>query len=74
MSQDNICVQIIEANIKVAEKTKIYVPYNILPLDPESSNQAIMRYPEVSATFSCACFKYSCAIVISQVVGLGLKS
>ncbi|KAI7996453.1 Cleavage stimulating factor 64 [Camellia lanceoleosa] len=30
----------------VEEKTAIYVPYNILPLDPDSSNQAIMKYPE----------------------------
>ncbi|KAL8136611.1 hypothetical protein V2J09_002612 [Rumex salicifolius] len=37
------------AHTKVVEKTKIYVPYNILPLDPESSNQAIMRYPEIQA-------------------------
>ncbi|KAL8167672.1 hypothetical protein V2J09_009171, partial [Rumex salicifolius] len=41
--------EILEAHTKVAEKTKIYVPYNILPLDPESSNQAIMRYPEIQA-------------------------
>ncbi|KAL8142712.1 hypothetical protein V2J09_015744, partial [Rumex salicifolius] len=40
--------EILEAHTKVAEKTKIYVPYNILPLDPESSNQAIMRYPEAA--------------------------
>ena len=36
-----------ETHEKVAEKTKIYLPYNILPLDPDSANQAIMRYPEV---------------------------
>ncbi|KAL8153178.1 hypothetical protein V2J09_010938 [Rumex salicifolius] len=41
--------EILEAHTKVAEKNKIYVPYNILPLDPESSNQAIMRYPEIQA-------------------------
>lgn len=41
--------QILEAHTKVAEKTQIYVPYNILPLDPDSQNQAIMRYPEVSS-------------------------
>lgn len=39
--------QILEAQDKVAEKTQIYLPYNILPLDPDSANQAIMRYPEV---------------------------
>lgn len=42
--------QILEAHTKVAEKTQIYVPYNILPLDPDSQNQAIMSYPEVSST------------------------
>lgn len=36
-----------EIHNKVEEKTKIYVPYNILPLDPDSSNQAIMRFHEV---------------------------
>ncbi|XP_057954435.1 callose synthase 3 [Malania oleifera] len=41
--------EILEAHDKVAEKTEIYVPYNILPLDPDSANQAIMRYPEIQA-------------------------
>ncbi|GLU19453.1 hypothetical protein SLE2022_357040 [Rubroshorea leprosula] len=41
--------EILEAQDKVAEKTQIYVPYNILPLDPDSSNQEIMRYPEIQA-------------------------
>ncbi|KAK1575815.1 hypothetical protein Q3G72_008578 [Acer saccharum] len=36
------------ADEKVSEKTQIYVPYNILPLDPDSQNQAIMRYPEMA--------------------------
>lgn len=40
--------QILEAHTEVAEKTEMYAPYNILPLYPDSSNQAIMRYPEVS--------------------------
>ncbi|KAG8646373.1 callose synthase 1 isoform X1 [Manihot esculenta] len=44
--------EILEAHTKVEEKTKIYVPYNILPLDPDSQNQAIMRYPEIRATVS----------------------
>ncbi|KAI7983457.1 Callose synthase 2 [Camellia lanceoleosa] len=38
--------EILEAHNKVEEKTTIYIPYNILPLDPDSSNQAIMKYPE----------------------------
>ncbi|KAK0605244.1 hypothetical protein LWI29_024524 [Acer saccharum] len=41
--------EILEAQDKVAEKTQIYVPYNILPLDPDSASQAIMRYPEIIA-------------------------
>ncbi|KAI8000025.1 Callose synthase 2 [Camellia lanceoleosa] len=40
--------EILEAHNKVEEKTAIYVSYNILPLDPDSSNQAVMKYPEVS--------------------------
>ncbi|XP_019152063.1 PREDICTED: callose synthase 3 [Ipomoea nil] len=41
--------EILETHDKVAEKTEIYVPYNILPLDPDSVNQAIMKYPEIQA-------------------------
>ncbi|KAF9686475.1 hypothetical protein SADUNF_Sadunf03G0162400 [Salix dunnii] len=41
--------EILEAQDKVAEKTQIYLPYNILPLDADSANQAIMRYPEIQA-------------------------
>ncbi|XP_039159176.1 callose synthase 3 [Eucalyptus grandis] len=41
--------EILEAQFKVEEKTQIYVPYNILPLDPDSANQAIMKYPEIIA-------------------------
>lgn len=37
-----------EAHTKVEEKQQIYLPYNILPLDPDSKNQEIMKYPEVS--------------------------
>ncbi|KAI7755158.1 hypothetical protein M8C21_026028, partial [Ambrosia artemisiifolia] len=44
--------EILEAHTKVTEKTKMYVPYNILPLDLDSSNQAIMRYPEIQASIS----------------------
>ncbi|GAA0172046.1 hypothetical protein LIER_25951 [Lithospermum erythrorhizon] len=42
--------EILEAHNKVAEKREIYVPYNILPLDADSTNQAIMRYPEIQAS------------------------
>ncbi|KAD7479753.1 hypothetical protein E3N88_02889 [Mikania micrantha] len=38
------------AHHKVSQKTtEIYVPYNILPLDPDGANQAIMRFPEIQA-------------------------
>ncbi|KAL0722118.1 hypothetical protein Bca4012_036717 [Brassica carinata] len=45
-----VLMQILEAHTKVEEKSQIYVPYNILPLDPDSQNQAIMRFPEIQAT------------------------
>ncbi|XP_027158791.1 callose synthase 2-like [Coffea eugenioides] len=44
--------EILEAHTKVTEKTAIYVPYNILPLDPDSASQAIMGYPEIQASVS----------------------
>ncbi|CAL5374863.1 unnamed protein product [Camellia sinensis] len=46
--------EVLETHSKVEEKTAIYVPYNILPLDPDSSNQEIMKYPEVNSSF-CFC-------------------
>nr|ABF93774.1 glycosyl transferase family 48 protein, putative, expressed [Oryza sativa Japonica Group]ABF93775.1 glycosyl transferase family 48 protein, putative, expressed [Oryza sativa Japonica Group] len=39
--------EILEAADKVKEKTKIYLPFNILPLDPDSGNQAVMKFPEL---------------------------
>nr|QKN22528.1 callose synthase 1 [Urtica dioica subsp. dioica] len=39
--------EILEAQAKVEEKSQLYMPYNILPLDPDSQNHAIMRYPEI---------------------------
>ncbi|XP_076893137.1 callose synthase 2-like [Bidens hawaiensis] len=42
----------VEVHKKVAEKTEMYAPYNILPLDSDSSNQAIMQYPEIQASVS----------------------
>jgi hypothetical protein len=44
----------LEAADKVKEKTKIYLPFNILPHDPDSGNQAVMKFPEVS--FFCPFF------------------
>ncbi|KAK1613351.1 hypothetical protein QYE76_037024 [Lolium multiflorum] len=40
---------ILDTHNKIEEKKKLYVPYNILPLDPESTDQAIMQYPEIQA-------------------------
>ncbi|KAK4758148.1 hypothetical protein SAY87_019449 [Trapa incisa] len=47
--------EILEAQNKVSEKTQIYVPYNILPLDPDSANQTIMRFPEIQAAVFALC-------------------
>ncbi|KAJ1398852.1 Vacuolar protein sorting-associate protein Vta1/Callose synthase, N-terminal [Sesbania bispinosa] len=44
--------EILEAHTKVEEKKQLYAPYNILPLDPESGKEAIMRYPEIQAAVS----------------------
>ncbi|PON81166.1 Glycosyl transferase [Trema orientale] len=44
--------EILEAHTKVEEKSQLYVPFNILPLDPDSQNHAIMRYPEIQAAVS----------------------
>ncbi|KAJ7949088.1 Callose synthase [Quillaja saponaria] len=44
--------EILLANTKVEEKKQLYAPYNILPLDPDSQNQAIMKYPEIQAAVS----------------------
>ncbi|WOK98407.1 callose synthase 3-like [Canna indica] len=41
--------EILQTHNEVKEKTKTLGPYNILPLDPDSANQAIMRYPEIQA-------------------------
>ncbi|GAB4828141.1 Callose synthase 2 [Ancistrocladus abbreviatus] len=46
----DVADEILGLHTEVREKTEIYVPYNILPLDQESSNQAIMRYPEIQAS------------------------
>ncbi|KAK7840821.1 callose synthase 2 [Quercus suber] len=46
------CAVTLQAHAKVEEKKQLYKPYNILPLDPDSENQAIMRYPEIQASVS----------------------
>lgn len=42
--------EILQAHTEVKEKTELYLPYNILPLDPDSTNQAIMRFPEIQVS------------------------
>ncbi|KAL8241410.1 hypothetical protein R6Q59_014764 [Mikania micrantha] len=41
--------RILEVHVKVSQKAEIYLPYNILPLDPDSANHAIMRFPMIQA-------------------------
>ncbi|KAL8241377.1 hypothetical protein R6Q59_014732 [Mikania micrantha] len=45
----NVEEKILEAHVKVSQEAKIYLPYNILPLDLDGANHAIMRYPEIQA-------------------------
>jgi len=54
--------EILEAADKVKEKTKIYLPFNILPLDPDSGNQAVMKFPEVSLSTLFYSMKLSCKL------------
>ncbi|KAH9311870.1 hypothetical protein KI387_026905, partial [Taxus chinensis] len=41
--------ELIKFGKDVEKKTEMYVPYNILPLDPAGANQAIMQFPEIRA-------------------------
>ena len=43
-----MCIQIIAAARDVQEKTEIYAPFNILPLDSAGASQSIMQLEEVS--------------------------
>ncbi|CAL9224715.1 unnamed protein product [Arabidopsis halleri] len=47
-----VAAKILESHAEVEAKTKIYVPYNILPLDPESKNHAMMRDPKIVAALT----------------------
>uniref|UniRef100_A0A1S4CGX0 1,3-beta-glucan synthase n=1 Tax=Nicotiana tabacum TaxID=4097 RepID=A0A1S4CGX0_TOBAC len=42
-------LEILKAHDKVAGKTQIFFSYNNLPLDPDSVNQTIMRFPKIRA-------------------------
>jgi len=44
-----VAPEIMEAGKDVEKKTELYVPYNILPLDPAGAHQAIMQLPEIKA-------------------------
>jgi hypothetical protein len=46
----------LEKHKKVEERTKIYIPYNILPLDPASADQTIMQYSEVLLLAFLLCY------------------
>ncbi|XP_025650299.1 callose synthase 3-like isoform X3 [Arachis hypogaea] len=39
--------EILETQDEVVQTKKMFVPYNILPLDPNGANQAIMQFPEI---------------------------
>jgi hypothetical protein len=62
----------LEAADEVKEKTKIYLPFNILPLDPDSGNQALMKLPEVS--FSTLPFYGSTLLTCPSKVFYGVFS
>ncbi|KAF3575393.1 hypothetical protein F2Q69_00063932 [Brassica cretica] len=47
--------EILEAHTKVEEKMQIDVPYNNLPHDPDSQNQAITRFPKIQPTVIALC-------------------
>ncbi|KAI4323334.1 hypothetical protein L6164_022949 [Bauhinia variegata] len=46
----DVAEEVLEVQKKVEEKKQLYAPYNILPLDPDSRNQAIMSYHEIQAS------------------------
>ncbi|PWA84551.1 1,3-beta-glucan synthase subunit FKS1-like, domain-1 [Artemisia annua] len=60
--------EFVDVDEEVADKTDMCAPYNILPLDPNSKNQAIMRYPEL-----CYSYMWLDEQVIWQWVKMGLK-
>ncbi|XP_057838272.1 callose synthase 3 isoform X2 [Cryptomeria japonica] len=41
--------EIMDFNKEVEKKTEMYIPYNILPLDPAGARNAIMQFPEIKA-------------------------
>lgn len=47
--------EILEAHDEIAVNTRSYVPYNILPLDPENTDETIMRFPEIQAAIFALC-------------------
>ncbi|PWA46641.1 pre-SET zinc-binding sub-group [Artemisia annua] len=60
--------EFVDVDAEVADKTDMCAPYNILSLDPNSKNQAIMRYPEL-----CYSYMWLDEHVIWQWVKMGLK-
>ncbi|KAI5072192.1 hypothetical protein GOP47_0012298 [Adiantum capillus-veneris] len=51
-SQEMVDKDVMDKAEEVKFKTEIYVPYNILPLDPGGNTQAIIMLPEVSAALA----------------------
>ncbi|KAF8099487.1 hypothetical protein N665_0243s0050 [Sinapis alba] len=47
--------EILEAHTKFEEKLQIDAPYNNLPHDPDSQNQAITRFPKIQAIVTALC-------------------
>lgn len=57
-------VQIIAAARDVQEKTEIYTPYNILPLDAAGASVPIMQFEEVFVLWSlCGVFLFYLALL-----------
>ncbi|KAJ3682000.1 hypothetical protein LUZ60_014573 [Juncus effusus] len=46
---DEMDQETLETEKQIKEKTEIYAHYNILPLYPDSANEAIMQFPEIQA-------------------------
>ncbi|KAE9604163.1 putative 1,3-beta-glucan synthase [Lupinus albus] len=52
---EEVAPEIIAAARDVQEKTEIYVPFNILPLDSAGASQPIMQLEEIKAAVSALC-------------------
>ncbi|CAK9310310.1 unnamed protein product [Citrullus colocynthis] len=48
----DVADEVLKVRNRIEEKQQLYRPFNILPLDPDSQNQTIMRIPEIQASVS----------------------